>query len=55
MHLVLIIGGGLSLVIGQTGPVLLGVIALKIFFDARAHLKEHAPDPEQQGAETWEP
>jgi hypothetical protein len=44
MHLVLIIGGGLSLVIGQTGPVLVGVIVLKVLFDVRAHLKEHAPE-----------
>jgi len=45
MHLVLIIGGGLSLVIGQTEPVLVGVIVLKVFFDVRAHLKEHTPRP----------
>lgn len=41
MHLVLIFGGGLTLVLGETTPVLLGVIALKIFFDIRAHLKQH--------------
>jgi hypothetical protein len=42
MHLVLIFGGGLALVLGDTVPVLLAVIALKIVFDIRAHLKEHA-------------
>ena len=41
MQLVLILGGGLSMVLGQTGPVLVAVIALKIFFDVRAHIKEH--------------
>ena len=43
MHLVLIFGGGLSMMLGQTGPVLIGVIALKVFFDVKAHIKEHAP------------
>jgi len=42
MHLVLIFGGGLSLVLGQSEPVLLVVIGLKIYFDIRAHIKEHA-------------
>ena len=41
MHFVLIIGGGLSLVLGQAEPVLIAVIGLKIFFDVRAHIKEH--------------
>jgi hypothetical protein len=41
MHLVLIIGGGLSLFLGGPTPVLIGVIALKILFDVRAHLREH--------------
>ena len=40
MHLVLILGGGLSLVLGGTTPVLIIVIGLKIYFDARAHLKQ---------------
>ncbi len=42
MHLVLIFGGGLSLILGEPAPVLVLVIAAKIFFDVRAHLKEHA-------------
>jgi len=42
MHMVLIIGGGLSMMLGQAVPVLIGVIALKIVFDVKAHLKEHA-------------
>jgi hypothetical protein len=42
MHLVLIFGGGLSLFLGEPTPVILGVIALKIFFDIRGHLKQHA-------------
>ena len=42
MHLVLIFGGGLALVLGDTTPVLLLVIGLKIVFDVRAHRKEHA-------------
>jgi hypothetical protein len=41
MHLVLIFGGGLSLVLGESTPVLVLVIALKIAMDVRAHLKEH--------------
>ncbi len=40
MHLVLIFGGGLSLVLGGPTLVLLIVIALKIVFDMRAHLAE---------------
>ena len=43
MQFVLILGGGLSMIIGQTGPVLLVVIALKIYFDVKAHIKEHTP------------
>ena len=42
MHLVLILGGGLTLVLGQTTPVLVGIIVLKVVVDVRAHLKEHA-------------
>lgn len=41
MHLVLIFGGGLTLFLGSPTPVLLGVIALKIVFDIRAHRREH--------------
>lgn len=43
MQFVLILGGGLSLVLGQPEPVLVGVIALKIYFDVRAHIREHTP------------
>lgn len=43
MQLVLILGGGLSMIIGQTTPVLLAVIGLKVYFDVKAHIKEHAP------------
>jgi hypothetical protein len=42
MQLVLILGGGLSMALGQAGPVLLGAIVLKIILDVRAHIKEHA-------------
>ena len=40
MHLVLIFGGGLTLILGELTPVLLIVIALKIYFDIKAHLKQ---------------
>jgi hypothetical protein len=40
MHLVLIFGGGLTLALGGPTPVLLAVIVLKIWFDAKAHLKQ---------------
>ena len=40
MHLVLIFGGGLTLLLGELTPVLLIVIALKIYFDLKAHMKE---------------
>ena len=42
MHLVLIFGGGLSMVLGNPAPVLILVIGLKIYFDVRAHLKQHS-------------
>jgi hypothetical protein len=42
MHLVLIFGGGLAMVLGTPAPVILIVIALKIFFDVKAHLKQHS-------------
>ena len=40
MHLVLIFGGGLTLILGELTPVLLIVIGLKIFFDVKAHLRQ---------------
>ena len=43
MQLVLIFGGGLTLVIGQAAPVLMAVIVLKIYFDVKAHIREHEP------------
>ena len=42
MHMVLILGGGLSMVLGNPAPVLILVIGLKIYFDVRAHLKQHS-------------
>lgn len=42
MHMVLIIGGGLTMVLGNPAPILLIVLALKIVLDVRAHLKQHA-------------
>ena len=42
MHLVLIFGGGLTLVLGSPAPVLILVMGLKIYFDVKAHLKQHA-------------
>ena len=41
MHLVLILGGGITLVLGDPVPVLVLVILLKIVFDVRGHLKQH--------------
>ena len=41
MHLVLIFGGGVALILGEPTPVLLIVIALKIGFDVKAHLRQH--------------
>jgi hypothetical protein len=41
MHMVLIFGGGLTLILGGAIPVLILVIGLKIYFDVKAHLKEH--------------
>ena len=43
MHLVLIFGGGLTLILGGPAPVLLLVIGAKIWFDLRAHLKQRQP------------
>ncbi len=40
MHLVVILGGGLTLVLGESTPVLMVVIALKIWIDVKAHLKQ---------------
>lgn len=41
MHLVLILGGGAALVLGDTLPVLMVIIAAKIAVDLRAHLRQH--------------
>jgi hypothetical protein len=41
MHLVLIFGGFLVMLLGDATPVLVIVIVLKIWFDLRAHRKEH--------------
>jgi hypothetical protein len=40
MHLVIIFGGGLTMILGNAIPVLMGVIVLKTVFDLRAHLKQ---------------
>ena len=40
MHLVLIFGGGLTMILGEPAPVLLIVMGLKIYFDLKAHLKQ---------------
>jgi len=40
MHLILIFGGGVTMILGETTPVLLIVIGLKIYFDVKAHMKE---------------
>lgn len=42
MHMVLILGGGLALVLGDAVPVLMLIIAAKIWVDLRAHLKQHS-------------
>jgi hypothetical protein len=44
MHLVLIFGGGLSMILGNVTVVLLLVIAIKIWLDVRAHVREHQPE-----------
>ena len=42
MHMVLIFGGGLSMILGGPVLILIIVIALKIYFDVKAHLKQHS-------------
>lgn len=42
MHLIIIFGGGLTMILGSPTPVLILVIGIKIFFDVKAHLKQHA-------------
>jgi hypothetical protein len=42
MHLVLIFGGGLTLFLSSATPVLLAVIAIKIYVDLKSHLRERA-------------
>lgn len=42
MHLTLIFGGGLAMVLGEPTVVILIVIAIKIYMDLKAHLKQHA-------------
>jgi hypothetical protein len=51
MHLVIIFGGGLTLVLGEPTPVLLLVIGVKILFDVRAHLREHRREPGEQAVQ----
>jgi hypothetical protein len=41
MHLVLIFGGFLVMLLGSPVPVLIAVIGLKIWFDLRAHIRQH--------------
>ena len=45
MHLVLILGGGLTLILGESTPVLLLAIAAKTGIDVRAHLAQRKPKP----------
>jgi hypothetical protein len=48
MHLVLIFGGGLSLVLGESTLVLMLVIIIKIWVDVRAHLNQRAKNQESK-------
>jgi hypothetical protein len=41
MHMVLIFGGGLTMILGGPVLILIIVIALKVYFDVKAHLKQH--------------
>jgi len=50
MQVVLIFGGGLTMVLGSAVPVFLIMIALKIFFDIKAHLKQHSGGKHNKGA-----
>ena len=42
MHLVVIFGGGATLISGESTPVLLIVIGAKIWVDLKAHLKQRS-------------
>jgi hypothetical protein len=42
MQMVVIFGGGLTMILGASAPVLILVIACKIWVDIRAHLKQHS-------------
>jgi hypothetical protein len=42
MHIVLIVGGGLTMVLGSPALILPAIIALKTYFDVKAHMKQHA-------------
>lgn len=42
LHLTIILGGGITMVLGSPMWALLALIALKIGFDLNAHIKEHA-------------
>ena len=43
MHITLIFGGGITLFLGEPTPVLIIVIAAKIFVDVNAHIKQRQP------------
>ncbi len=49
MQMILIFGGGLTMALGSPVPVLVIAIALKIFFDVKAHLKQHAGPQNETG------
>lgn len=47
MQLILIFGGGLTMFLGNPVPVLVISIALKVFIDVKAHLKQHSAPQDQ--------
>lgn len=47
MQMILIFSGGLTMALGSPVPVLVISIGLKIFFDVKAHLKQHTSPQEQ--------
>jgi len=51
MHLVLIFGGGVTLFLNNPTPVLLAVIAIKIYVDLKSHMKERTRQPAAQKSE----
>lgn len=54
MHLIIIFGGGITMFLGEPTLVVLAMIAIKIYLDLRAHIKQRGASSDYEATDTDE-